>query len=45
VALSGEHAGPAEQRRRARRTAYWLMLLAAGIYVAFIFLAVHRGHG
>jgi uncharacterized membrane protein (DUF485 family) len=34
-----------EQRRRARRTAVGLVLLALAIYVGFIVLSVHRGHG
>jgi hypothetical protein len=33
-----------EQRRRARRTALGLLLLALAIYVGFIVMSVHRGH-
>ena len=33
------------QRRRARLAAFALMLLAFGIYVAFIMMSVHRSHG
>jgi len=33
------------QRRRARRTALGLLLLAFAIYAGFIYLSVHRGHG
>jgi uncharacterized membrane protein (DUF485 family) len=34
-----------EQRRRARRTAIVLSLVAIAIYVGFIALTVHRSHG
>ena len=33
------------QRRRARRAAFWLMLLALVIYVGFIFMTVRRSRG
>ena len=33
------------QRRRARRAAIALMLLALAIYVGFILMSVHRSHG
>ena len=33
------------QRRRARRTAIALSLVAIAIYVGFIALTVHRSHG
>ena len=33
------------QRRRARLAAFVLMLVALGIYVAFILMSVHRSHG
>ncbi len=32
------------QRRRARRSALWLLLLAAAIYAGFIVLSIHKGH-
>ncbi len=34
-----------QQRRRARRTTIVLSLVAIAIYVGFIALTVHRGHG
>jgi hypothetical protein len=34
-----------EQRRRARRTAIVLSLIAIAIYGGFIALTVHRSHG
>jgi len=34
-----------QQRRRIRRTTIVLSLLALAIYVGFIALSVHRGHG
>ena len=33
------------QRRRARLAAIVLMLVALGIYIAFIMMSVHRSHG
>jgi len=34
-----------EQRRRARRTAVVLMLVALAVYGGFIWMSVHRAHG
>ena len=34
-----------QQRRRARRTAIGLLLVAAAIYVGFILMSVRRSHG
>jgi cell division septal protein FtsQ len=34
-----------EQRRRARRTAIVLMLVALAVYGGFIWMSVHRVHG
>jgi len=34
-----------QQRRRARLTAFALLLLALAIYGGFILLSVHRSHG
>jgi len=44
VALNEAAADIGQQRRRARRTAYWLLLLAFAIYAGFIFLSVHKAH-
>ncbi len=42
---AGQAAGATDaQRRRARRTAFWLLLLALAIYGGFIFLSVHKAH-
>ena len=35
----------ADQRRRARRAAFWLMLVTLAIYVGFIFMSVRRSRG
>jgi predicted nucleic acid-binding Zn ribbon protein len=34
-----------QQRRRARRTAIGLLLVAVAIYVGFILMTVRRSHG
>jgi uncharacterized membrane protein (DUF485 family) len=34
-----------ERRRRVRRTTVVLSLLALAIYIGFIVLSMHRGHG
>ena len=34
-----------EQRRRARRAAFALLVVAFAIYAGFIWLSIHRGHG
>ena len=44
MALNATDAEVGQQRRRARRTAYWLLLLAFAIYAGFIFLSVHKAH-
>jgi hypothetical protein len=44
VALNATTVGVGEQRRRARRTAFWLLLLAIAIYGGFIFMSVHKAH-
>jgi CHASE3 domain sensor protein len=33
------------QRRAARRTTFTLVLVAVAIYVGFILMSLHRGHG
>ena len=45
MALSGTDAGLEQQRRRARRTAIGLFVVAAVIYAAFIFFSVRRSRG
>ena len=44
MALNATDAGLGQQRRRARRTAFWLMLLVFGIYAGFILMSVHKAH-
>jgi len=44
VALNATDAGLGQQRRRARRTAFWLMLLVLAIYAGFILLSVRKAH-
>jgi uncharacterized membrane protein YhaH (DUF805 family) len=44
VALNATDAEPGQQRRRARRTAFWLMLLVFAIYAGFILMSVHKAH-
>jgi hypothetical protein len=36
---------PEERKRRVRRTALWLALLAIAFYVGFIAMSVMRTHG
>ena len=45
MALSEAEAGLDQQRRRARRTAIGLFVVAAAIYAAFIFFSVRRSRG
>jgi hypothetical protein len=35
----------AQRQRRAKRNAWWLALVAAGFYAAFILLSMSRAHG
>jgi uncharacterized membrane protein YhaH (DUF805 family) len=44
VALNATDAELGQQRRRARRTAFWLMLLVFAIYAGFILLSVRKAH-
>jgi cell division septal protein FtsQ len=34
-----------DQRRRARRNAFLLLLVALAVYAGFIWMSVHRAHG
>jgi hypothetical protein len=38
-------AGQQAQRRRARRAAFWLLLVALAVYFGFIFTTVLRSRG
>jgi hypothetical protein len=45
MALSDAGAGLEQQRRRARRAALGLFVVAAVIYACFIYFSVRRSHG
>ena len=44
MALNEAGVDVGQQRRRARRTAFWLVLLVVAIYAGFILMSVHKAH-